>query len=324
MSDPRLRLLAPVSVLASSKPNGPTRPLGRHLVDAGVITSGQLVSALEAQIRLDAPLGDILIAEGLAQEDQILNALAHQSGLMRTDLEDPPIDARLADLRPAEFWLRHRAAPWMRLGQTVVIATEHPGQVDAIKADLPDIETLFAIAPEPRVMGAIARLFRIHLATKAETRPPPDHSCRHWTPPTKRALAAAILVLAACLIGLLVAPIAILATVCGIALLTLTLISGLKLAGFATQLLGALQSDDQPPQTSEGRLPRISVMVPLYQETEIAEALIRRLSCLTYPKALLNVVLVLEEKDTQTRDILNQTVLPPGCMWSRCPIRGIA
>lgn len=59
-----------------------------------------------------------------------------------------------------------------------------------------------------------------------------------------------------------------------------------------------------------GKLPRVSVMVPLRHERRIASALIARLTRLTYPKALLDVVLVLEEDDTVTRQTLAGTNLP--------------
>ncbi|GAA6200548.1 glycosyltransferase family 2 protein [Aquicoccus sp. SU-CL01552] len=55
-------------------------------------------------------------------------------------------------------------------------------------------------------------------------------------------------------------------------------------------------------------------MVPLYREREIADALVQRLSRLTYPKALLEVLLVLEEHDDTTRRALAQAELPA---WMR-------
>jgi len=58
------------------------------------------------------------------------------------------------------------------------------------------------------------------------------------------------------------------------------------------------------------RLPRVSILVPLLKEKEIAGALITRLGRLTYPKSLLNVVLVLEQGDIVTRDTIARTDLP--------------
>jgi cellulose synthase/poly-beta-1,6-N-acetylglucosamine synthase-like glycosyltransferase len=57
-------------------------------------------------------------------------------------------------------------------------------------------------------------------------------------------------------------------------------------------------------------LPKVSILVPLFRETEIAHALIARLSRLTYPKCLLDVLLVLEEEDETTRATLASIDLP--------------
>lgn len=87
-------------------------------------------------------------------------------------------------------------------------------------------------------------------------------------------------------------------------------------ADAALRLLGAAQnfSGGGLPVINAGerrfRLPRVSVLVPLLKEKEIAGQLIARLSRLTYPKSLLNVVLVLEEGDTLTRDTIARTALP--------------
>ena len=62
------------------------------------------------------------------------------------------------------------------------------------------------------------------------------------------------------------------------------------------------------------RLPKVSILVPLFRETEIAHALIARLTRLTYPKCLLDVILVMEEEDETTRKTLAAIDLPP---WIR-------
>jgi len=60
--------------------------------------------------------------------------------------------------------------------------------------------------------------------------------------------------------------------------------------------------------------PLMSILVPLFHEEDIAETLVKRLSQSIYPKALLDVVLVLEAEDTRTRTTLARTDLPP---WMR-------
>ena len=58
------------------------------------------------------------------------------------------------------------------------------------------------------------------------------------------------------------------------------------------------------------RLPCVSVIIPLFREPEIADALIKRLENLTYPKPFLDIVLVLEAADEVTRTAIERTQLP--------------
>ncbi|WP_223870700.1 glycosyltransferase family 2 protein [Salipiger aestuarii] len=61
-------------------------------------------------------------------------------------------------------------------------------------------------------------------------------------------------------------------------------------------------------------LPPVSVLVPLFREERIASSLIERLGRLDYPRAQLDVILILEAQDTMTRAALAQVDLPP---WMR-------
>ncbi|PIE08541.1 MAG: glycosyl transferase, partial [Rhodobacterales bacterium] len=62
------------------------------------------------------------------------------------------------------------------------------------------------------------------------------------------------------------------------------------------------------------KLPTVSIMVPLFHETEIAQRLVRRLSALCYPRELLDICLVVEEDDTLTQDTIARADLP---RWMR-------
>ncbi|MEX0282894.1 MAG: glycosyltransferase [Arenibacterium sp.] len=85
----------------------------------------------------------------------------------------------------------------------------------------------------------------------------------------------------------------------------------------------SLIAPNAPPSgPARYRLPKVSVLVPLYREREIANALVGRLKRLTYPKALLDVVLVLEEEDNVTRNALEQTDLPAWIRLVEVPAAG--
>lgn len=325
MSDPRLRMHAAQPAPQTRLPTGPRpkppttrprRPIGRYLVDGGVLSARQLIEVLSLQAQQDAPLGEILIAEGLASEAQVLAAVAQQHGLHVIDLDTEPPDPDLSDLMPPAFWLRHRVIPWMRLGSTLVLATARPDRIDAVHRDLPDAveQVLCVVAPHRQILTAIARRHAPALALRAENRVAPEFSARTWKPRGVVAYLIIAAVLLALCLAALAAPQTAAGLLCALAALTLVPVAGLKLCAFALQLVSRLHDPPQPgpPVTAppEARLPRVSVMVPLFRETEIAGDLIRRLERMTYPKALLDILLVLEERDTVTRDTLAATQLP--------------
>ena len=309
MSDPRLALAAPTVAPRRSV----QRPLlGHLLVEDGHLAPEGLARALEAQLRMNVPLGEILVAEGLLDEDTVLRALARQQEVHLADLEAEAPDEGLARLVPASVWLRHSAIAWHRVGPAIVVACARPDQIDALRADLPrDFPPILPVlASQGQIQQALARIFREELGLRAEARVASVYSCRSWRPTRPLALLAALALTA---LAALVWPHHVMAVLCMLAVLSLVSITTLKLAGLLGQGWARLRPAP-PPLPAHVRLPRISVLVPLYKETEIAGALLTRLKRLSYPKALLDVVLVLEEKDDQTRAAIAGTDLP---LWMR-------
>ncbi|MFC6759401.1 hypothetical protein ACFQFQ_07695 [Sulfitobacter porphyrae] len=81
-----------------------------------MIGTRDLLHALDLQRRLDAPLGEILIYQGLATQDEVLDALCAQCRAHRVDLAVDPPDPTLTEALPAALCLRFRVVPWMRVG----------------------------------------------------------------------------------------------------------------------------------------------------------------------------------------------------------------
>lgn len=316
MSDPRLRLPVPRTATAHDTPK---LPLGRQLVEDGVLSAEGLLQGLQMQTRMDAPLGEILVAEGLADRSQVLDAVARQQGVRVVDLETEPPDPALLARHPPAFWLRHRVVPLLRFGDSLLIATARPDRRRLLQDELglSEGQILCVVADEDQIMSTLADHFALDLARRAEARVPARYSCRHWGsgPASRRwgMMGMAVLLL----LTFVIFPVAVYAVLCALALLSLFLIAALKATGAVAQLLSGLNPPAPPlpdPEPSPARLPRISVIVPLYRETEIAGALIRRLSRLRYPKPLLEVVLALEEHDDVTKATVRATELPP---WMR-------
>lgn len=296
-----------------AEPAGARVPLGRILVNAQLIDQADLVLALEHQQSIKVPLGEILVSQGLITPVQVSQALATQHHLQLVDLAADPPNPTMAKHISALDCLRYGIVPWRSLGNIVLVATSAPDQFIQINQDLAasGMSFLPVFADERQIKQSISEVYGAELAQRAATRVPPIESCRTWRVdrPDRRAWALGVCSLLSTLIILQPAwtfTLIILWALCT-SLLTVSLRS---LAFFARLFL----CDDPAPSAlataQKFQLPRVSVLVPLLHEKEIATALIARLTRLTYPKSLLQIVLVLEEGDDMTRETIARTTLP--------------
>ena len=306
MSNQRLVLHDPQSIGAT----GSARLLGRQLIEDGHITTPDLVHAIELQSKMDAQLGEILVAEGLITPHTLLQTLATQANAQLVDLEHGPPRINFAKPLPATVCLQYKVVPWLRIANTLLIATSSPLEFEQLRVAMGNaLLTLLPVVADPQqIQRQITRLYGEQLAQKAITQVPASESCRNWGESnllrSKKILVSGMVLL--CII--LLFPYWALSIVMLWAAATLTLTIGIKGVGFIAQI--AHTPPAPPSQTRGFRLPQVSVMVPLLHEQEIAGALIKRLEKLTYSKSLLEIVLVLEASDTITRATISRTQLP--------------
>ena len=112
-------------------------PLGRILVDMGVISAADLLRALAIHNQCQAPIHQVLLAEGFASARDILHAQAAQHAAISLMLDEAPPDADCALALDPLTCLEHGVIPWMRLGETLVLATCHPDRFEALRDLLP-------------------------------------------------------------------------------------------------------------------------------------------------------------------------------------------
>jgi hypothetical protein len=290
------------------------KPLGQHLLSAGHIAEGDLVHALELQRQVDAPLGEILISEGLTDRHDVMQALATQHNTQLANLLEDPPDVALAARLPVALCLQYKLVPWMAIGSALMVATSRPSEFGQFRTamGLQGLQMLPVVADAQQVQDQISHLYGQQLIEKAATRVPASQSCRTWAKaPLRRPFAALVLVVSA-ITALMLAPLWTLTIAMLFAFVTLVMSTTLKLAALWSQITHR-GPEDVPlfrRYKNPFRMPRVSIMVPLLHEKEIAGALITRLSRLTYPKSLLDVVLVLEEEDDITHATLARTKLP--------------
>ncbi len=306
MSSASLRLGEPHLTRETHQQHG--LPVGRILLDIGALTSDQLAQALALQARSGAPVEEVALAEGMITRDQLALARARHHAALHVSRSSTPPDPDLAGILPVAFCLEHSVVPWARIGDATLIATARPDTFDTVRAQLPEAlqPAIMGLTSEQDVHTTLAEWHSDALRDAAETRVPEHLSCRSLNRTT--GLRMGPLVLGAVMLAALIydarmffAALALWATV------SLILAATLKIAAFAAHFKGT------PPVHPAPRFfhrPKVSMLVPLFRETGIALDLIDRLKALHYPKAQLDVVLVLEEEDSQTRDLLDRSDLP--------------
>jgi glycosyltransferase XagB len=319
MPKPDLRLLPRPAACPVGTPSPRRRadrvPLGAILCARGALDPGDLARALALQQRQDVPLGEILVAHRMVSQAELYAALADQWQARLVDLARLPPDPRLVDLLGPAQCLALRVLPWRRIGGASVIVTSRPAEFVRHR---PELEARFgqvimALAPERDLLEALVALRSDVLVQRAETRVPARDSSRVWNGARfrRRALAALALLAAA----LLAAPVATFAALTSVAMLAS--LANIAVRGGAVWHLRVgrregLRETGPPPAIA--RLPVVSVLVPLYRERSIVGRLTGRLSALSYPRELLDIVLVTEDDDATTRATLAQGGLPP---WMR-------
>jgi len=296
----------------------PLCALGRHMVRTGVISRSDAELAQIVQAHCDAPIDRVLRAEGLIDEGDVLEAQAARACLRRIGPAElsggvetlPGVDAR--------GMIRRGAAPVRGHDGALRIAVDRPEAAEALR-DLPDELRRHAplIAPRRAIQDAMANAARTALTAAAEARPPASESCRTWRASPTRRGAAALTVIGLCILASVLYPAIVFGVVAGWAALTLLISTCFKAIAVCGRVIAGPPTAIQPPLPKGARLPKVSILVPLYRETRIARALITRLGRLTYPKCLLDVILVLEESDETTRRTVAAIDLPP---WMRAVI----
>ncbi len=136
------------------------RHLGTMLLEEGLITRDQLDHAVEVQGRSGTPLGRVLVDEGLVPEAELVKALARQIGIEYVDLADTSIDPSAAALVPDYLADRYTVIPIGFDEDRLVVAMADPANVLAIDdlRAITGMDILPKVATRSDVEDAIKRL----------------------------------------------------------------------------------------------------------------------------------------------------------------------
>ncbi|MEJ1999891.1 MAG: glycosyltransferase [Maritimibacter sp.] len=292
------------------------------MATSGALAPADLARAVALQQREDARFGEILLAQGMVTPDQLYQALAQQYHADLVDLRAEPPDVRLIDQLGVEFCIQHAVLPWQHTGGATVLICARPDEFETVRAFMPEDfgQVRLAIAPEIEIQAALIAARRRALSFRAETRVAEGESCRSWQ--SERNWRRGMIALAGVVVLFLLWPMVAFSLLAGWAAFALIATSGLKTMAVFTYhrsrkqdvapAAPLLKPPDRPPRFL--RLPTVTLLVPLFRESEIAGRLINRLSVLDYPRELLDICLIVEEDDAITQRALDRAELP---LWMR-------
>ncbi len=98
------------------------RKFGEILMSEGLITREVLQTALQRQTRSGESLGEILLAESIINESDIVRCICIQYQLPFIRPSQYHVDANLLDSFSSEFLYRNRIVPLDRIGSTAIVA----------------------------------------------------------------------------------------------------------------------------------------------------------------------------------------------------------
>jgi len=118
--------------MAVSATQGPISGLPRRLVQDGVISEADLLTALEAIGGKAAQLVPHLVANRLGDPRQIAVAAAHEFGVPLLDLDAVDLDLDIVKLVDEKLLLKHRILPILQRGKRLFIAVCDPTNLQAL------------------------------------------------------------------------------------------------------------------------------------------------------------------------------------------------
>ena len=161
-------------------------PLGRLLIDTGVLTQAELDEALVVQKTDKRRLGELLVERGVVNPQQLAQLLSHQLSCPWISLAHLEIAPEVLALLPADVAIEHAVVPvHLRVtkGQRILyVATDDPTDDIALAmcAAAAEIMVRPMVAEGGEVRAALARLYGVEMpasapqaAPKSVAKPPP-------------------------------------------------------------------------------------------------------------------------------------------------------
>ena len=138
-----------------------TAPLGERLVQAGILSEGELETALLQQKVEGHRIGEVLAQLGFVEERQILPILAEQMGVQHVDLVDGLVDPKIVRLIPRTLAEEFVCLAMFRTHGSLTVAMADPqelSQIDRIEA-MTDLCVRPVLASRSALKSLIPRVY---------------------------------------------------------------------------------------------------------------------------------------------------------------------
>jgi type IV pilus assembly protein PilB len=139
--------------------------LGEILVEMGAVDELQLQSALAYQRKWGVPLGQVVVDLRFCSGEQVLGALAQQTGVPAVTLDAELLEPTLARLVPRRLAEQHRVVPLRVEGprdMVLVVAIAAPASMhslDAVRSVAGKLRVVPMLATDAAISRAIERLY---------------------------------------------------------------------------------------------------------------------------------------------------------------------
>jgi cellulose synthase/poly-beta-1,6-N-acetylglucosamine synthase-like glycosyltransferase len=293
-----------------------SRRIGDILLERQLVTAYQLEGALQTQRRSGSRLGQVMLHDGAIDDLGLASAVATQLNLPLLARAEIATDERARDLLPESVARRHRFVPLGVREGSLMVAAE-----DALSSEATNevrlhtrLRTTVVIAPRSVLDELRHRVYgerHLEVATAELLNRSPEESAYRVL--SGRQKIAICLVLAVSAVAL-----AIDAVAAAIAFNLLCLAFYASFSIYKLSLIYRATAHDLELPTStaeiealdERDLPPYTILVPLYRETAVLPRLVGSIAALDYPRAKLDVRLLLEEDDVETIEAVRSMRLP--------------
>jgi type IV pilus assembly protein PilB len=147
-----------------------SRRLGDLLVKEGLINQEQLQRALADQKGSNEKLGSILVRLDIINEDQLIDFLSKQYGIPSITLTQLDVDVEVVKLVPAQIARKYEVLPIKRAGNQLTLAMADPTNVFAVDdvGFMTNLQVVPVVASQGAIRKAIDRLYEAQTGGLAE------------------------------------------------------------------------------------------------------------------------------------------------------------